>query len=187
MWIFSCLSCLGAAILINKPNNPPLWKKLRAFFIIQMHVYIYKEMHHVTFSKHIFLPQNSAEKTNKKNVATLHRLLLLAISRISTLSEMFNEIQGRMLNTSLQHCKFYILIWHNREMLHVSCLFTVRITNGILFEMHNSITSVIVSSLATRLASLKKNGGCTVSRHRKLQNIRILSLPSTKYLLVPIR
>lgn len=69
-------------------------------------------------------------------------------------------------------------------MFHFTVLFTLRIASGILFEMHSS-TSVIVSSLATRLAFLK-NGGCTVSRHRKLQNIRIFSFRSTKYLLVPI-
>lgn len=55
------------------------------------------------------------------------------------------------------------------KMLQVSCLFTIKIASVILFEMHSSVSSVIVSSLATRLASLKENGGCTVSRHRKLQ------------------
>lgn len=68
-------------------------------------------------------------------------------------------------------------------MFHFTVLFTVRIASGIVFELHSS-PSVIVSSLATRLASLK-NGECTVSRHRKLQNM-ILSFRSTKYLLVPI-
>ncbi len=37
---FSCFSCLGAAILINKPNNPPSGKKLSALLVV--HMYIYK-------------------------------------------------------------------------------------------------------------------------------------------------
>lgn len=102
-------------------QSTPLEKSLVLFLIIQMHLYIYKEIHHITFKIYIFLLQNSAKKTKKKNVHRL--LLLLSISRISTLSKMFNEIQGSqlasMLNSSLQHCKFYILIWHNRE--NVTC------------------------------------------------------------------